>query len=181
MSLFQRLGAFCARRRYAVVAAWAVLLLLALPFAPQLPGALSGGGFTLDDLEASKARQALAGIAVPPSAMVIVIQSETDARAGDPAFEIAAARALAAVPQAVHVTAVLPHTLAPRQISADRKTVYEVVALDLSPDDSPDALAPVEAAIAPQPGLRIMLAGGPAFYGDIQVLSENDLRRSEII
>ncbi len=181
MSLFHRLGAFCARRRYAVVAAWAVLLLLALPFAPQLPGALSSGGFTLDDLEASKARQALAGIAVPPSAMVILIQSETGARAGDPFFEIAAARALAAVPSAAHVTAVLPHTLAPRQISADRKTVYEVVALDLSPDDSPDALVPVEQAIAPQPGLRIMLAGGPAFYGDIQELSETDLRRSEFI
>ena len=181
MSLFHRLGASCARRRYAVVAAWGVLLLLALPFAPQLPGALSSGGFTLDDLEASKARQALAGLAVPPSAMVIVIQSETDARAGDIEFEAAAARALAAVPSAEHVTGILPHTLAPRQVSADGKTVYEVVALDLSPDDSPDALAPVEAAIVPQPGLRIMLAGAPAFYGDIQVLSEDDLRRSEII
>ena len=31
------------------------------------------------------------------------------------------------------------------------------------------------------PGLKVMLAGGPAFYGDIQVLSENDLRRSEFI
>jgi RND superfamily putative drug exporter len=158
-----------------------VLLLLALPFAPQLPGALSSGGFTLDDLEASKARQALAGLAVPPSAMVIVIQSETEARAGEPEFEIAVARALAAVPDAEHVTAVLPHTIAPRQVSADGKTVYEVVALDLSPDDSPDALAPVNAAIAPQPGLRIMLAGAPAFYGDIQTLSEDDLRRSEVI
>jgi RND superfamily putative drug exporter len=163
------------------VATWGVLLLLSLPFAPQLPGALSSGGFTLDDLEASKARQALAGLAVPPSAMVIVVQSETDARAGDPEFEIAVARALAAVPDAEHVTAILPHTLAPRQVSADGKTVYEVVALDLSPDDSPDALAPVRAAIAPQPGLRIMLAGAPAFYGDIQTLSEDDLRRSEII
>ncbi len=164
-----------------MVAAWAVLLLLALPFAPQLPGALSSGGFTLDDLEASKARQALAGLAVPPSAMVIVIQSQTDARAGDPEFEITAARALAKVPQAAHVSALLTHNLAPRQISADRRTVYEVVALDLSPDDSPDALAPVEQAIVPQPGLRVMLAGGPAFYGDIQTLSENDLRRSEFI
>ena len=181
MTLFHRLGAFAARRRYVVVAAWAVLLLLALPFAPQLPGALSSGGFTLDDLEASKARQALAGLAVPPSAMVIVIQSETDARAGDPVFELAVYRALVNVPQAAHVSALLTHNLAPRQVSADRRTVYEVVALDLSPDDSPDALGPVEAAITPQPGLRIMLAGGPAFYGDIQTLSENDLRRSEFI
>jgi RND superfamily putative drug exporter len=181
LSLFHSLGAFCARRRHVVVAVWAVLLLLALPFAPQLPSVLRSGGFTLDDLEASRARQALAGLAVPPSAMVIVIQSETDARAGDPAFELAALRALARVPQAAHVTALLTHNLSPRQVSADRRTVYEIVALDLSPDDSPEALQPVQDALTPQSGVSIMLAGGPAFYGDIQTLSENDLRRSEVI
>ncbi|MEP7158250.1 MAG: MMPL family transporter [Chloroflexota bacterium] len=181
MTVFHRLGAFCARRRYAVVAAWVVLLLLALPFAPQLPGALRSGGFTLNDLEASKARIALEGLAVPPSAMVILLQSTTDARAGDPEFELAAYRALARVPDAVHVSGLLPHTLSPRQVSADRRTVYEIVALDLSPDDSPQALKPVEDAITPQLGLRILLAGGPAFYGDIQILSEHDLQRSEFI
>ena len=181
MNLFHRLGLFSARHRYAVVALWAVLLLLALPFAPQLPGALRSGGFTLDDLEASKARQALAALNVPPSAMVILLQSETDARAGDPQFELAAARALADVPRADHVTGLLTHILAPRQVSADRRTVYEIVTLDLSPDELPAALEPVQNAVRPQPGLRIMLAGGPAFYGDIQVLSEHDLQRSEVI
>ena len=85
------------------------------------------------------------------------------------------------MPQAQHVTGVLTHLLAPRQISADGKTVYEIVTLDLSPDDSPEALQPVEDAITPVDGVKVMLAGGPAFYGDIQVLSENDLRRSEFI
>ena len=66
-------------------------------------------------------------------------------------------------------------------MSADGRTVYEVVALDLPPDRSPDALASVEAAIRQQPGLSIALAGGPAFYGDIQKVSEDDLRRSELI
>ena len=181
MNLFHRLGLFSARHRYAVVAVWAALLLIAGPFAPQLPGALRSGGFTLDDLEASKARLALQELNVPPSAMVILLQSETDARAGDPAFELAAAQALAKVPQAEHVTGLLTHFLAPRQVSADRRTVYEIVALDLSPDDSPAALEPVQNAITPVPGLRILLAGGPAFYGDIQVLSEHDLQRSEVI
>src|SRR5688572_17995488 len=35
--------------------------------------------------------------------------------------------------------------------------------------------------MTPVPGLRMYLAGGPAFYGDIQVLSEQDLQRSEFI
>ncbi len=33
----------------------------------------------------------------------------------------------------------------------------------------------------PPPGLTVELAGGPAFYGDVQSVSEADLRRSEII
>lgn len=181
MNLFHRIGMFAARRRYAVIAVWVVLLVIAAPFAPQLPSALKSGGFTLNDLEASKAREALATLNVPPSAMVILLQSKTDARAGDPTFESAAAQALARVPQAEHVTGLLTHVLAPRQVSADGKTVYEIVTLDLAPDDSPAALKPVEDAITPVPGLRVLLAGGPAFYGDIQVLSENDLRRSEFI
>ena len=73
------------------------------------------------------------------------------------------------------------HLLAPRQVSADGLTVYEIVALDLPPDDSPLALEPVRSAITPVDGLSIYLAGGPAFYGDIQVLSERDLQRSEFI
>ena len=181
MSLFQRVGLLVARYRYIVIAFWVALLAFSVPFAPQLPGALRSGGFTLNDLEASKAHDALAALNVPPSAMVILLQSTTDARAGDPVFEAAAATALARVPQADHVTGLLTHVLAPRQVSADGKTVYEIVTLDLSPDDSPAALKPVEDAVTQVPGLKIMLAGGPAFYGDIQVLSENDLRRSEFI
>ncbi len=182
MNLFHRLGAFCARRRFAVVAAWAAVLLISLPFAPQLPGALSSGGFSLDDLEASRARLLLQQeLGAPPSAMVIVVRSENELRAGDPQFELAVARALERVPQAEHVAGVLAHTLVPRQVSADRRTVYEIVALDLAPDDSPEALEPLQQAITPVPGLSIYLAGGPAFYGDIQILSERDLQRSEFI
>src|SRR5206468_3123811 len=33
----------------------------------------------------------------------------------------------------------------------------------------------------PAPGLEVGLAGGPAFYSDVQTVSESDLRRSEVI
>ena len=36
-------------------------------------------------------------------------------------------------------------------------------------------------AARPAPGLDVALAGGPAFYGDVQRVSEEDLRRSEVI
>jgi RND superfamily putative drug exporter len=182
MTLFAGLGRFVARRRWWVVAGWALLALLALPFAPGAHDALQAGGFTADDLEAARARRILEErVGLPPSALVIVIRSTDDARAGDPAFEAAALAAIARVPQVAHVTGLVPHTLATRQVSADRTTVYDVVTLDLTPDRSPDVLAPLRAAIQARPGIEVGLAGGPAFYGDIQQVSQDDLQRSELL
>jgi putative drug exporter of the RND superfamily len=179
---FGALGRWVARRPRRVVLAWGLLLAVALPLAPRAPGVLSAGGFSVDDLESARARAMLEqAVGLPASALVIVIQSQTQARAGEPAFETAVGVALAGVPQAAHVTGIMPHTLAPQQVSADGRTVYEVVTLDLTPDQSPQALEPVGAALTDVPGIRTYLAGGPAFYGDIQTVSESDLRRSELI
>ena len=117
---------------------------------------------------------------MPPSALVIVFSSPT-LEAGTPAFELAAATAIADVPTAPHVARVVSHLLAPRQISADRHTAYDIVFLDLPADDSPEALPILRERLHDAPGLTVELAGGPAFYGDVQTVSEADLRRSEII
>ena len=53
--------------------------------------------------------------------------------------------------------------------------------LDLSADESPLALPGIRAALVDVPELEVGLAGGPAFYGDVQEVSEADLRRSEMI
>ncbi|MEA2622394.1 MAG: putative drug exporter of the superfamily [Chloroflexota bacterium] len=180
--LFERLGRFCARHPRAIVAVWALAAIVALPLAPRAAETLRPGGFSLESLDSERTIHLLeAEIGLPPSALVIVIQGENGLRAGDVAFEEAAARAIADVPAAQHVAEVLSHRLSPRQVSADGSTVYEVVALDLAPDDSPDAVVPIQNALHQQPGLRIGIAGGPAFYGDIQAVSEHDLRRSELI
>ena len=75
----------------------------------------------------------------------------------------------------------MPHTLATRQVSADRHTAYDVVLLTIAPDDSPAALPGIQAALGHPEGIDVALAGGPAFYGDVQAVSESDLRRSELI
>ena len=169
------------RRRWWVVGAWAALLLLALPFAPRAPGALSAGGFILDDLESARAKSLLEDeLGLPPSALVVVFTSET-LEAGTPAFELAAAEVMRDIPGAPHVADVLSHLLAPNQVSDDRRTAYDVVLLDLPPDDSPEAVPILEERLRDVPGLEVALAGGPAFYGDVQRVSEEDLRRSEVI
>ncbi|HEY6056858.1 MAG TPA: MMPL family transporter, partial [Candidatus Limnocylindrales bacterium] len=183
MTRFERLGRLAYRRRWWFLAGWAAILLLALPFAPRAPSALRAGGFNLEDLEASRARATLEHeLGLPPSALVIVFESlRPDLLAGEPAFEAAAAEAVRDVATAPHVVRVASHLLAPRQVSADRRTAYDVVFLDLPPDDSPLGLPEIERRLRPAAGLDVMLGGGPAFYGDVQGVSEADLRRSEVV
>ena len=181
MSPFDRLGRFVVRRARLVIGAWAVLIAVALPLAPQAPGALSAGGFISDDLESARAKAILeAELGSPPSALVVVFSSP-DLEAGTPAFELGAAAAMRDIPAAQHVARVISHLLQPRQVSADRHTAYDIVLLDLPPDDSPKALPVLRTALRDAPGLTVELAGGPAFYGDVQAVSEHDLQRSEII
>ena len=170
-----------ARRRWWVIGAWAVVLVAAVPFAPRAGSALQAGGFTLPDLPSEQARATLAQLGVPPSVLAIVIESTGSSRAGEPAFETAAAAAIADVPHAAHVTGIQSHLLQPRQVSPDGTVVYDIVDLDLSPDDSPQAMAPVQAALHEEPGIRTLIGGAPAFYGDIQIASEEDLRRAELV
>ena len=181
MTLFDRLGRFVVRRAWWVVGAWVALLLVAIPYAPQVPGQLSAGGFILDDLESARAKALLGReLGLPPSALVIVFSSPT-LQAGTPEFEVAAADAIRDVPSAPHVAGIVSHRLSPSQVSADRHTAYDIVLLDLPPDDSPDALPILRERLREAPGLKVELAGGPAFYGDVQSVSEADLRRAEVI
>ena len=181
MPLFDRLGRFVVRRRWWVVAGWALVLLAALPLAPQAPGALSAGGFILDDLESAHAKALLEDeLDLPPSAIVVVFHSP-ELEAGTPAFEVEAARVMQDVPGAPHVANVVSHLVAPRQVSDDRHTAYDIVLLDLPPDDSPEAVSILTDRLRESTVLEVALAGGPAFYGDVQRVSEEDLQRSEVI
>ena len=179
--LFAGLGRFAVRRRWWIVAAWIAILAVAIPIAPNVVGALRAGGFILDDLESARAKALLqVELDAPPSAIVVVYHSDT-LTAGSPEFEAAAAEAIRDVPSAPHVVRVFPHTLAPRQVSADGHTAYDVVFLSIAPDDSPAALPGIVERLAHPPGISVEIAGGPAFYGDVQSVSESDLQRSEII
>ena len=181
MGPFDRLGRFVVRRARRVVVAWAVLIAVAIPFAPQVPDALRAGGFIRDDLESARARTLLEEeLGSPPSALVVAFHSDALV-AGSPAFETAAASAMRDIPTAPHVVRVVSHLVQPRQVSADGHTAYDVVLLDLPADDSPDALPILRERLGQAPGMTVELAGGPAFYGDVQHVSERDLQRSEII
>ncbi len=179
--LFASVGRFAVRRRWWIVAAWLAIIAVAIPIAPNVVGALRAGGFILDDLESARAKALLQEeLEAPPSAIVVVYHSDT-LTAGSPEFEAAAAEAIRDVQSAPYVVRIFPHTYAPRQVSADGRTAYDVVFLSIAPDDSPAALPGIVERLAHPPGITVEVAGGPAFYGDVQHVSEADLQRSEII
>ena len=178
---FEQLGAFVHAHARLVIGAWILIVLCALPFAPQAPGALQAGGFDLPTLESARSRAALESeLGAPPSALVLAISSTT-LTPGTPQFETAAQRAVAGVASAPHVVGSRSHLIAPTQINVEKKIVYDVILLDLKPDDSPAALEGIQAALVEVDGIKVAVAGGPSFYADIQSVSETDLQRSELI
>jgi RND superfamily putative drug exporter len=178
---FERLGAFVHAHARLVIGAWVLIVLCALPFAPQAPGALQAGGFDLPTLESARSRAALESeLGAPPSALVLAISSST-LTPGTVEFETAAQRAVAGVASAPHVVGSRSHLIAPTQINVEKKIVYDVILLDLKPDDSPAALKGIQSALVEVDGIKVAIAGGPSFYADIQSVSETDLQRSELI
>ena len=149
--------------------------------APGPGRAVGAGGFILDDLESARAKALLEDeLGLPPVGPRHRLL-EPDPRGRDARVRARRGRGHARLPDAPHVARVVSHLLSPRQVSADRHTAYDIVFLDLPPDDSPDALPILRERLRDAPGLDVELAGGPAFYGDVQAVSEADLQRSELI
>ncbi len=182
MSPFERLGRLAFRHPWRVIGAWIAVLLVAALFAPRVAGALRAGGFNLADLESSRAGAVLEDeLGLPSSGVVVMYEATGSDLAGSAAFEAAAADAVSHVPGLPHVLGIRSHVTDPRQVSADRHTAYDVVALDLSPDNSPQALPELETALRHPAGISVALAGGSTFYRDVQLVSEEDLRRAELV
>ena len=179
---FLRLGYFLYRRRKIVVALWALLVLVSLPLAPRAPGIMRVGGFSSDNAESSQALATLQRNLDFKATNLSIIFSSNEWTVDDPRFAAAteaALRDLATVPE---VAEVVPYTTNPRQIAADRRTAYALVALNTPPEGSQRLLPALQAALRPTPPqVETIIAGGPVFYADIEKTSSADLKRGEVI
>lgn len=179
--MFERIGRFSFRYRWWVLAFWLVAVLIALPFLPRVTGALEVGGFSSPHTEAARTRELLQQ-RIPgysPSS-IIVLFSHPTLRPTDPAFVQQAQEALHAVPSVPHVTGIQWFTDNPTQIAPDGSLAYALIELDLQPEEAQRVLDEIQAAIQPT-DLTIQLAGAPAFYADLERVTERDLRRAELI
>ncbi|HEX5165364.1 MAG TPA: MMPL family transporter, partial [Thermomicrobiales bacterium] len=179
--MFYRLGRFAYLHRRLVIAAWLLCCIISAPLILRLPSVLEVGGFSNDQIEAARARTVLeAEIPSFSSSVMVVIFQSDELRATDPAFVDEARTALTGVLAMPEVTSVVSFVDNPRQISTDGRTAYTLIRLAPSPEESQRLMPEVRDRLAAT-DLDVTLAGAPAFYEDVERISEQDLRRAEAI
>jgi|UniRef100_A0A7C2BGQ7 RND superfamily putative drug exporter len=179
--MFERIGHFSYRYRWTVLTLWLLAVVAALPFLPRVSGALEVGGFSSPHTEAARTRELLRE-RIPgysPSSLIVLFSHPT-LRPSDPSFVEQAQRALRNVTSVPHVTGIRWFTENPSQVAPDGSLAYAVIDLDLQPEEAQRVLDEIQAAIVPTE-LRVQLAGAPAFYADLERVTERDLRRAELI
>ena len=179
--MFYRLGRLAYRRRKLVLLVWLAGFVLSAPFIPRLPSVLAVGGFSNPDIESSRARQTLETTlpGFSSSVLVVIFQSDT-LSARDPAFAVQADTALTDVLAMPEVLEAVRFQDNPAQISADGHTAYSLLRLTLPPEQSQRLMPTVRQRLGATT-LTTTLAGAPAFYEDVERISETDLRRAEMI
>lgn len=179
--MFQQLGSKMVRWRWQVIALWGVVLLAALPILPKVEEPLKVGGFSSPHTEAARARGVMEReLGATASQLVIIFQSDS-LDAHSPEFQAQVNAALEGVEQLPNVVDVILPTDDPHLISSDGTTAYALVGLDLPPEEAQRDVPAFKAALHQPDSLTMTVAGGPAFYADIETVSQRDLRRAELI
>jgi RND superfamily putative drug exporter len=184
--LLGRLGRFTVRRRWYVIAAWAVLLVVMGTFASGLQDRLGSGGFEVPgsqslavqrDLERRFANQF-------PTTALVTVHDETRT-VDDPAYRSVVegiAGRVQAVPNVGEVESFIS-TGIPTFVSPDRHTTYLIVGLSGSQNTQLDTVPVVaEAARGGVPaGFEVETGGSAAFYERLNEISRHDLEQAELV
>ena len=121
--MLERSGRFIFRRRYAVIAVWAVLVIALLPFAPRAREFLKPGGFTNENFQSVEARRVLQDRLDVSVISVEIIFARQELTAYESGFIDAVETALEPVEALDRVVAVTTHIGAPERVSEDGHTV----------------------------------------------------------
>ncbi len=179
--MFYHLGKFATRYRWLIVGFWMVAIVAGLPFAPQASSVLQSGGFTSPDVQSERAVDLLTAKLHLNLNIVQVIFTSQRYTAYSPQFLQESQEALAGLRNWSEVSGVINYTDNPRQVSLDQHAAYANVMLKSDPDSAPKLLPQLEHRLQSVPDLHTTVGGGPVFYEDIQTVSENDLRRAELL
>ncbi len=178
--MFLSLGRFVYRFRWPVVGVWVVLALASLPLAPTLPRVLKAGGYGDPSLESQRAAELLGNALGNQSSALLVVFHSDSLTTDDPRFRTAANASIAALNGVSGVGQITSYQEAPEQVAPDHHTAYDSIDLLAAPEDAHRLLPAIRQRLQSNV-LEVDLTGAPAFYADVTTVSEDDLRRAEIV
>ncbi|MBV9131472.1 MAG: MMPL family transporter, partial [Chloroflexi bacterium] len=177
-----KFGWWLVLHRRLVLIAWAVILLVALPFVPRVFRSLNAGGFNSPDLEAFRAAQLLADRFGSNQSNVVLVYTDptgTLSATSDQFFQSVdvSLTDVRSLPNVGRITTARDN---PRQVAPDGQAQYVTIALSDTAGDVNAVLPTIQQALKPTQ-LEVTLTGAPVFYQDIFDVTERDLRRAELL
>jgi len=183
--MFSRWGAFIYRHRRLVFVLAILLAAGAGALAADTSKHLTTGGWLDPDSESSQVSHRLEqDFGGGRTAYVAVFHStDPNADAASPAFQSAIAATLAKTATTAHVVGLTGYaeTHDSRFISIDGHAAYVLINLDLTEDQSVDAVDSIEATLAPPADYSVALTGFGPVQKDAARISEQDLQRAETV
>lgn len=178
---FYSLGKWIYRHKWLVVIGWVLAVGISLPFVPRVLEPLKTGGFADPELESAKAAQALQDKLGFNTSTIVVFYQSDKLPASDPKFSRQVNDSLADLKNAPVKTKVDSYELNPRQISTNGKTVYQVVTVEADGETATKMLPDILTHIKQPADLKMTIGGGLAFYSDVELVSQRDLARAEVV
>jgi len=183
--MFTRWGAFVYRFRRPVAIIAIVVAIASSFLAAQASSVLSAGGWLDSDSESAAVAARLdTEFGAGKSSMIALFRSEApgaDARSAE--FQGAIATATAGLADDPRVTGIVGYaeTGDSRFISTAGDAAYTVIQLDMTDEESVDAVDDVRAAIQPPAGYTYQLTGYGPITKDSAEQSEKDLQKAEVV
>ncbi|MGC4191898.1 MAG: MMPL family transporter [Thermomicrobiales bacterium] len=163
------------------MAIWAAFVLATLPLLPSLERVVKVGGFSAPRSESERATTQLEQtLGLSPSSFVIVYSSDRLA-VTSAEFNRQVDASLENVRALAHVEDIVLPSVDESLVAPSGRIAYAIVGWDEEAEVAQRDAAAFEAAMIPQPNVTYIVAGGPAFYADIETASQRDLRRAELI
>jgi uncharacterized membrane protein YdfJ with MMPL/SSD domain len=176
-----QLSGFLGRRRRWVLAAWAVVLVVALPIASHQTDNLTGGGFDVPGSQSKAVNEALEDeFDGRADGIAVVLRADDSATRAERAAAVERVRATVAEVEGMSFP---PAEAARTEARLERTdTALAPLRSSLGGDDQIDAAVDLRADLDPGSatgGVTTYLAGQPTIWAGLQELSKEDLKKAE--